>query len=391
MKLSKIIILTVIFAASVILKSPAIAQEPPGNYIEPDISYASGKVLEIIKEKENKELSESFQNEQITQLVKVRVLNGEYNGETVEVENYITSNPVYDIKLKAGQRVLLNIENTPEGPLFYVTDIERYPVLMITLGLFLALLLIIGGKKGIQTIISLCITALLVFFILVPAILNNFPPIPSAVFIALISTMVTMAVIGGINIKSLAAGLGSILSVSLAGFVALLVINYAPLTGFHDQESAMLWMSRPDLNFPGILAAAVIIGALGAVMDVGMSIASSISEFKNVNPGLTPAELVKSGMNVGRDVMGTMANTLILAYIGGAFSLVLLAANAPLLKLINLNSISTEITAAITGSIGIALCVPITAITSAYLIDIAENSKKQEEDLPEEGQDSLIN
>ena len=73
-------------------------------------------------------------------------------------------------------------------------------------------------------------------------------------------------------------------------------------------------------------------------------------------------------MNVGKDIMGTMANTLILAYIGGAFSLALLAANAPLVKLINLNSIATEITAAITGSIGIVLCVPITAIIAGYLI-----------------------
>ncbi len=374
MKISKIICLVIIFITAFTLKMPVSGQDVPEPYVEPDIFYASGKVLEIIKEQENKELAASFQSEQIVQLAKIQVLNGEYKGKILEIENHITSNPVYDIKLKPGQRVLLNIEKTPEKSLFYVTDIERYPVLMIILGLFLALLVIIGGKKGIQAIVSLCITAILVFFVLVPAILNNFPPIPSAVVIALLSTMLTMAVVGGINTKSLAASLGTILSVSLAGLVSLLVIHYAPLTGFHDQESAMLWMSRSDLSFPGILAAAVIIGALGAVMDVGMSIASSISEFKSVNPDLKPVDLIKSGMNVGKDIMGTMTNTLILAYIGGAFSLVLLAANAPLLKLINLNSIATEIVSAITGSIGIVLCTPITAVISAYLI-----GKKQEE------------
>lgn len=381
MKSFKISGLILILAMVFILKIPALAQEEPECYVEPEISYASGKVLEIVKEEENKELAASFQSDQIVQLVKIRILTGEYAGKTVEIENHLTSNPIYDINLKSGQRVLLNIEQTPEEPMFYVTDIERYPVLMVILGLFLALLVIIGGRKGIQAIISLCITAILVFFILIPAILNNFPPIPSAVVIALVSTMLTMAVIGGINVKSLAASLGTIISVSLAGLVSLLVIHYAPLTGFHDQESAMLWMSRSDLNFTGILSAAVIIGALGAVMDVGMSIASSISEFKAVNPGLKPVDLIKSGMNVGKDIMGTMANTLILAYIGGAFSLVLLAANAPLLKLINLNSISTEITSAITGSIGIVLCVPITAVISAYLIGKtpAETSKNQPE------------
>lgn len=378
MKISKIIGLVLIFIAAMAIKAPVFAEEAPELYVEPEISYASGKILEIVKEKENKELAASFQSEQITQTAKVRILNGEHQGKTIKIENHITSNPVYDIKLKPGQRVLLNIEETSDGPMFYVTDIERYPVLMVVVGLFLALLLIVGGKKGVHSIISLFITAFLVFFILVPAILNNFPPIPSAVVVALISTLLTMAIIGGINVKSLAASLGTIISVSLAGLVSLLVIYYAPLTGFHDQESAMLWMSRSDLDFTGILAAAIIIGALGAVMDVGMSIASSISEFKSVNPALEPVDLIKSGMNVGKDIMGTMANTLILAYIGGAFSLVLLAANAPLLKFINLNSIATEITSAITGSIGIVLCVPITAVISAYLIGNCRNEDQTE-------------
>jgi len=376
MKFSKIIAIVIVFVMAIALKFPALAEMAPELYVEPDISYASGKVLEITKETNNEELAASFQSEQITQTANVQVLNGEYEGKIVKIENHLTSNPVYDIHLKPGQRVLLNIEKTDNEPLFYVTDIERYPILMIIVGLFLALLLIVGGRKGIQAIVSLCVTAVLVFFILVPAILNNYPPIPSAVVVALIATMLTMAAVGGINLKSASASLGTIISVTLAGFVSLLMIHYAPLTGFHDQESAMLWMARPDLNFPGILAAAVIIGALGAVMDVGMSIASSISEFKSVNPDLKPVDLIKSGMNVGRDIMGTMANTLILAYIGGAFTLVLLAANAPLLKLINLNSIATEITAAVTGSIGIVLCVPITAIISAYLI--GKTSKENE-------------
>jgi len=361
------IIFSIIFVIFAVFKIPAYAQEEMG-VIEPELKYASGKVIEILKENVNKELSVSFQEHQITQLVKVQVLNGEHAGEVIEIENHLTTNPIYDIKVKPGNRVVLNIEETPEESMFYIADIERYPILMIVLGIFLGLLVLIGGGKGIRAIISLCITAFMVFFILVPAILNNYPPIQSAVVVALISTFLTMAIVGGINLKSLAASLGTIFSVSIAGIISLIVINYAPLTGFHDQESAMLWMSRSDLNFSGILAAAIIIGALGAVMDVGMSIASSITELKRVNKDLTPAELIKSGMNVGKDIMGTMANTLILAYIGGAFSLALLAANAPLIKLVSLNSIATEITSAITGSIGIVLCVPITAVISAYLI-----------------------
>ncbi len=376
MKLFKISIL-LIFLIFFAIKIPSFAQEAPAfstpaSQSDPNISYASGKVLKIISEKQNKELAETFNTDQIVQTVKIRILNGEYSGKTIEIQNQLTSSPVYDINLKSGQRVLLNIEKTPDKTRFYVTDVERYPILMIIVGIFLALLLLVGGKKGINTIVSLFITAFLVFFVLVPAILNNYPPIQSAVGVALISTLLTMAIIGGINMKSLAASLGTIFSILAAGFIALLVIHYAPLTGFQDQESVMLWQARPDLDFQGILAASVIIGALGIVMNVGMSIAGSVFEFKKINSDLKPVDLIKSGMNVGKDMMGTMANTLILAYIGGAFSFVLLSANAPLIKLINLNSIATEITAAIAGSIGIVLCVPITAVISGYLAGYAK-------------------
>lgn len=356
------------------LNLSAFAQEEFPQYPEPELTFASGKVLEIIKEEQNADLAGAFQSSQMVQTAKVLVLNGEYKNKVIEIENQLTSNPVYDIILKPNRRVVLTIEKTPGQTAFYASDIERFPVLMIVLGLFFALLLAIGGKKGLRALMSLGITAVLVFFILVPAILNDYPIIPSAVVVAFVSTLFTMAVVGGFNLKSLAASLGTIASVTIAGLVSMVVIYAAPLSGFHDQESAMLWMARPDLDFAQILAAAVIIGALGAVMDVGMSIASSVAEFKAVNKDLNSMELFKSGMNVGKDVMGTMANTLILAYLGGAFSLVLIAANAPLIKLVNLNSIATEITAAVTGSIGIVLCVPITAAIAGYLIGRKQTS-----------------
>ena len=202
----------------------------------------------------------------------------------------------------------------------------------------------------------------------IPAILNNYPIIPVTIATALISTLVTMFAVGGINIKSISATIGTIGGLCAAGLLSMLIIKLAPLTGLTDQESIILWTTRPDLDFTGLLTAAMIIGSLGAIMDVGISIASSIAEIKETNPSLSPKQLMKSGLNVGTDVIGAMSNTLILAYIGGAFPLILLAANVPLVKFINLNSISSEITAALAGSIGIVLCVPITAAVSGYLI-----------------------
>lgn len=132
-------------------------------------------------------------------------------------------------------------------------------------------------------------------------------------------------------------------------------------------------MGNHDLDFRGILASGMIIGALGASMDVAISIASSIFEVKLANPTASKADLLKSGMNVGKDIMGTMTNTLLLAYTGSAiFLLLLVSGEISLLKLLNLDSIVTEITAALAGSIGLVLCIPFTAVISSYLL-----SKKQ--------------
>jgi len=360
------------------LTMPVFAQdETTDASSDANVSYVSGKILQIVSEKDNKDLEESFHTEQITQIAKVLVLSGKYKGKIINIENQLTSSPIYDINIKPGNRVVLSIEETPNGAEFYISDLERVPVLLIITGIFLFLLLVVGGKQGLRSIFSILITAILIFFVLVPAVLNNFPIIPMTVLIAFLSTFITMFIVGGVNLKSLSAALGTVLSVFIAGLMSSLVIKFAPLNGFSSQEAIMLWSNRADLNFTGLLTAGVIIASLGAVMDVGMSIASSIYEFKKVNKALTTRELFKSGLNVGKDIMGTMSNTLILAYIGSAFSLVLLASNAPLIKLLNLNSIAAEITSAITGSIGIVFCVPITALIAAYLIGKYTNKESQ--------------
>ena len=155
----------------------------------------------------------------------------------------------------------------------------------------------------------------------------------------------------------------------------MLAIFMAHLTGFAGEETVFLYGARPDLNFQGILSASMIIAALGALMDTSVSIASTINEIYATDNTLGVKELFKSGMNVGRDIIGTMSNTLILVYLGSALPLVLLASNIDLQKFFNLNQVSTEILSAITGSIAILACVPITAIISAYLI----KHKKQED------------
>jgi len=235
-------------------------------------------------------------------------------------------------------------------------------------GLFFALLLIIGRKKGLFSLVSILVTLGLIFWALTPLILSGMNPILATVSICVLASVIAIYLVGGLNAKSSAAILGTVLSLIIAGILSVFSIKYASLTGFSSEESMFLFSAHPSLNFVGVLASAMIIGALGAVMDIGMSISSTVNELFSSNSQMSVRELFTSGMNVGKDIIGTMANTLILAYLGGALSLVLLSSNIDMQKFFNLNQVATEISAALIGSIAIVLCVPITAIISAWLV-----------------------
>ncbi len=311
---------------------------------------------------------------QIKQDVTVKILTGKFKGETVELDNMLTGNPAYDIMLSKGDRVVLHVEprvefiEDIEDVEFFISDIERVNAIYIFTGIFFLMLLLIGRKKGILSFISIVATVALIFFALTPMILHEVSPILASLIVCILSTVITIYLVGGLNFKSTSAILGSIVSVGFAAALSILSIKLATLTGFAGEEPMFLYTARPDLDFTGILSASMMLAALGAVMDTAVSIASTINEIYLTDKNLTIKDLFKSGMNVGRDIIGTMSNTLILVYLGSSLPLVLLSNNIDLNKFFNLNQVATEITSALIGSIAILACVPVTAIISAYLI-----------------------
>ncbi len=315
------------------------------------------------------------QGEQTTkQEVTVRVLTGDFKGSERIIDNMLTGNPAYDIPLSKGDKVILHMEpvsdtvTAPEDVDIFIADIQRNTEIYIFTGIFCILLLIIGQKKGLTSIISILSTLALIFFMLMPMILNGFCPIASAILTGIISTVITIYLVGGFNSKSSAAIIGTSISLAFAGALSMLAIYFAHLTGFAGEENMFLYTARPDLSFTGILSASMIIAALGALMDTAVSIASTVNEIYETDKTLSVKQLFKSGMNVGRDIIGTMSNTLILVYLGSSLPLVLLSSNIDMNKFFNLNQVATEILSAITGSIAILVCVPATAIIAAILI-----------------------
>lgn len=305
---------------------------------------------------------------QTKQTIQVRLLTGEFKGETVELDNMLTGNPYYDIKLKKNTKVILHAEDNGEGVEFSIEDIKRSENLCWLSLLFCGLLIYVGRKKGFYSLISIGLTVLLITHALSPLILIGINPVLATILICIASTAATMYLVGGFNAKSTSAVIGAMLSLLFAGLLSYITMFTAHLTGFTEENSMFLYTAHPELDFIGITISTMILATLGAVMDVAMSIASTINEIYITDNTKTVKDLFISGMNVGRDIIGTMANTLILVYLGGSLPLLLLAGNIDLQKFINLNQVVTETASALIGSIAIVICVPFTAVAASQMI-----------------------
>lgn len=336
------------------------------------------KILEMTEGKDNvPDLDGWIQGKE--QLVTARVLSGVYKGQEVSFFHVVPDQPGMAVIVKPGDEVILSVEI--EGNKItnaFISDHARDKKMYLLAGFFALLMVVIGGIKGAKSVLSLVLTGVGIFYVLLPLMFKGHSPLFMTVLVAAVMTTVTMVLVHGFNRKTLAGVIGTTCGVIAAGFLAMLVGTAAKLTGFSSEEMQMLLYIPQQVKFDyqGLLFAGMIIGALGAVMDVAISIASAVEEVNRANPSLDTRALIRAGINVGRDVMGTMANTLILAYTGGAIPLILIfmAYEMPFLKVINLDLIATEIVRALTGSIGLILAIPVTALAAGLLFTRGKSS-----------------
>lgn len=313
--------------------------------------------------------------------VKMEITKGQYKGRQLNAIHYEGDNPAYDFSVLPGDEVIIGLE-IEDFVLkdVYIANIAREKYIYYLFAIFVMCILLIGARQGLKTVISLVVTGWAVIKILLPAILAGKNPIVITIFVSAGITVITLMLISGFTKKSLSAIAGTIIGVLLGGLLAKYVIALARVNGLGSEESRLFFYSFAEgkLDIAGILFAGIVIGALGAVMDVAMSIASSVNEIHKVKPDVSFAELTRSGLNIGRDIIGTMSNTLILAYTGGSLSLMLLllANDIPYLKYINLDVITTEIIRAFSGSIGLFMAVPFTAIISALLCQLPKSNNE---------------
>lgn len=329
-----------------------------------------GKVLEILKNEIKRFETSGDDMVMDYQQVEIRILEGDYKDTVIVVDNYIDA---YNMVVEKGYYVLLYLDVSTDGELqaAFILEIVRERYLFYLVAAFALLLIVLGGFKGLKVILTLVLTGLAVLKVLLPLTMRGYPPVLVSVSICVAVIVMTLLIINGINKKSMSAIIGTTGGVLVAGAIALMVGTAARLTGMGN-EYAQLLMYTPSaisFDFRGLLFAGIILGSMGAVMDVSMSIASAMHEIETIKPGISPKELIRSGMNVGRDVMGTMSNTLILAYAGGSLHLMLLFSvyEVPFNEIINKDIIASEVLRAMAGSIGLLFVIPLTAIVAGTI------------------------
>ena len=303
------------------------------------------------------------------QKVRVRMLTGVRKGEELDITS--SSGYLFGAACKPGMKVIVMQSVAGDSTVASVYTQDREGVIYIFALIYLLVLCLIGGKQGIKGCLGLVFTFFCVIFVYLPLVYLKYSPFWTAVFVCFITTLVTMYLIGGPTRKTCAATLGTLVGVILAGVSAWCFSKASGISGYNvsDIETLMTLWNTNRIQVGGLLFSGLLISCLGAVMDVAMSISSAIDEMYRQNLSLSRKELFKAGLRVGRDMMGTDSNTLILAFAGSSVSTLLLdySYNLPYQQIINSNNIGIAIMQGLAGSFGIVLSVPFTVLICTIL------------------------
>lgn len=360
-----LISLTLIFT----LCFQAFGMKEYSRYCTDTLHYERGKVVEVSEQEI--EYDEGLGIYLGKQILQVEMLEGEEKGEVIEVTNYLTN--THSVYAKINTTLIINADRPEVSDSYYtVYNYDRtLPTLSSVVILMLAIFAI-GGGKGIKAIAGLGYSMFLIIYLVLPAVFSGYSPICMSILCAALSTAVTLLLLNGQSKKTSAAILSTMAGLLCALILFMIMSSLLHINGSSasEAEGLILIQQSTGLKIKDVLFAGVLISSLGAIMDVGMSIVSSLYEVYYHNPHLTEKDLFKSGIEIGKDMIGTMTNTLILAFTGSAFVtlLVFISYQVQFNQLFNSNYLAIEIAQGICGTFGIVLTVPAASlITSIFL------------------------
>lgn len=314
-----------------------------------------------------------------SQELSVIVKSGHYKGETMTVYNYFGA--LSGVPVDVGDSVTLTIKIHTDGThSATVYEFNRIPIIGAFIAIFFIAVILVGGKAGLKSLVGLAITIICLFSILIPLLLKGAPIIPTTVIMCTFVLLVSLTISGGVNRKTISAFLGAVSGMLIAMLFGLVVQKIAKIDGYRLEDAEPLLQLRyidAKVRIRGLLVASIIVSALGAVMDEAMNISSALEEVHAANPALGKSDLLRSGMNIGRDTVGTMTNALIMAFLGSEFSLMifLFARDLTFYHLYSTAFFALETISGLSASIGMVLAIPITNLIATTLITMKKHRK----------------
>lgn len=332
-------------------------------------SYIRGRVESV--ESERLETDENDHTRYLgDQKITVKLLEGKHKGQTVTIDNYLSQ--THNIYVRENQKIIVCADE-PDGvmPYYTVYNYDRRFPIVILIAVFVLVMVWIGRGKGIRALLGIVFTLAAVMLFMAQAIYHGFSPVAVTILTLLLATAVSLILLNGISRRTLIAALATVLGLTVTGLIFRAASGMLHLSGFNmDQaEELLIVSSSTGLSVKNLLLAGLLISALGAVMDVAVSLTASLQELIEVKPALTKREMVQSGLNIGKDMIGTMSNTLILAFAGTSLNTILslTAYGTQKLQLMCSDFLAIELSQGICATIGVILTVPITTWISAAL------------------------
>jgi len=334
-----------------------------------NVRYEKAVVLKV----ENQELESDNEHGGLLtgyQDVVVRITSGERAGTEVRIQNVL--NYTTHFLLRKGDTIIVHVD-TADADHYTVSvySVNRVPVLAVLALLFVAALCGIGGSRGFRSLLGMVFTLSSIFFLFIPLLYRGFSPTVAATLMAAATVTVSLLLLGGASVKSLSAIAGALVGIAVSAALAWAVQSVAQISGYTTAEvdSLLAIAGRTGMKVGELLFAAFLISTLGAVLDISISVASAVSEVHLGNPSLTAAALFRSGMRVGRDMMGTMASTLILAFVGASLNAVILlySLERSAAQILNSNAITIEVVQSLSAGLAVTLTVPAVAFIAAAL------------------------
>lgn len=356
-------LVSLFFFASFFFAGSVTAQTP--DQPAPDVYYKA-EVTNILSESVEETPDGIFPS----QKVELRILNGDEKGKTITIDHGDLFVIKEEQKVTTGDLVIITKPgSSPKPDFYYISDWYRTNGILIILAIFVALAIFFGRKKGLTSLLGLGFTILVIFYGMVPAIIRGTNPLTVAVIGALTIAVISLYLSHGFSKRTSVALLSTVITLVLAFVLDVVFVYLAKLSGTGSEESFYLQFDMGSIDLRGLLLAGILLGVLGVLDDVTTAQSAAVEELQKANNSLSITELYQRGLSIGREHIASLINTLVLAYVGVSFPLILLFAlnkTTPLWITLNSNFIAEEIVRALVGSSTLILAVPITTFLAAY-------------------------